>query len=231
MELVSPRGLCCTLVSAAPAVSDSLHLHCVLLMEQAQLRVTPPSAVAVWLRKRQRVTSRGCSFAEWQLGCGSVHGRVAVLGRAHSCRGCGMSPVACAPRGPSAVSGLEEGLFLAGKAAVPLVWARKGDSWDHAGWGNGVRRVKGPEVLCEELGARANPAAFPLPLQCFPSATAVSSPQPCSSTSRSGSASQQCHKAQVSTPHVPSSLGLREPLKEAVPGQVKPHPQENFGET
>lgn len=89
------------------------------------------------------------------------------------------------------------------------MWARRGDSWDHACWGNGGRRVQGPEMLCEELGARANPAAFPVPLQWFPSATAVTRPQPCSSSSQSGSVTQQCPKAQVSTPNVPSSLGLR----------------------
>lgn len=65
-------------------------------------------------------------------------------------------------------------------------------------------------MRCEELGGRGNPAAFPLPWQCFPSATAVTSPQPCSSSSsRSGSVTQQCHKAQVSTGNVPSALGLK----------------------
>lgn len=67
--------------------------------------------------------------------------------------------------GVPVLTDLEDGPFLAGKAAVPLVRARRGDSWDNVCWGNGGRRVKGPEMLGEELGGRGNAAAFPLPLQ------------------------------------------------------------------
>lgn len=140
----------------------------------------------------------------------------------------GMSPEGCASRGPSAVSLGRHRALSGWEGAVPLAWARRGDSWEHACWGNGGRRVQGPEMLCEELGARAYPAAFPVPLQWFPSATAVTSPQPCSSSSQSGSATQRCHKAQVSSPMSPLPWG--QGPQGAVPGQVKAHPQRNLGE-
>ena len=120
------------------------------------------------------------------------------------------------------LSDWEDTLFVAGMAAVPLLWARRGDSWDNAWWGDGGRRVKGPEMLCEELAGRGNPAAFPLPLQWFPSGTAVTSPEPCSSSSRSGSATQQCHKEQVSAPNVLSSLGLKVSSGCAMTSQITP---------
>lgn len=46
------------------------------------------------------------------------------------------------------LSHLEDALFVAGKAAVPLVWARRGDSWGTAGWGNAGRRVRGGSQRC-----------------------------------------------------------------------------------
>lgn len=150
---------------------------------------------------------RGC-FADWQLGCSCVHGRVAVLGWDQSChvwrvlRGMCLQGPAAVSLGRRLLSGWE------GSCATGLGQERwqLGQCWVGKCW----KESEGgePEMLWEELGGRGNPAAFPLPWQWFPSATAVTSPQPCSSSSsRSGSATQRCHKAQVSSGNVPTALG------------------------
>lgn len=153
------------------------------------------------------MTVRGC-FADWQLGCSCVHGRVAVLGWDQSChvwrvlRGMCLQGPAAVSLGRRLLSGWE------GSCATGLGQERwqLGQCWVGKCW----KESEGgePEMLWEELGGRGNPAAFPLPWQWFPSATAVTSPQPCSSSSsRSGSATQRCHKAQVSSGNVPTALG------------------------
>uniref|UniRef100_A0A663LT41 C-type lectin domain-containing protein n=1 Tax=Athene cunicularia TaxID=194338 RepID=A0A663LT41_ATHCN len=75
---------------------------------------------------------------------------------------------------------------------------RRGDAGTVLGWELGKQEWS-PEVVCEELAGRGNPAAFALPFQLLPSPGRVTSPQPCSRHSRSGGASQRSHKAKVSS--------------------------------
>lgn len=117
VEPVSPRGLwCCTLVSGAAAVSDSLHLHWVLLMEQAQLRVAPPGACCCVAEEetggdKERLLCRlaaGLGVCAWQSGCGWEGSLLPCV--------CGACPQRDVLPGVPLLSHLEgTGLFLAGK--------------------------------------------------------------------------------------------------------------------
>lgn len=152
------------------------------------------------------MTLKGC-FADWQLGCGYVHGGVAVVGWDQSCRVWRVLREICF-QGSFCCLTWKKVSFWLGKQLCHLFGPGEVTAGTMLG-GEMAEGERRPEMLCEELGGRGNPAAFPLPLQWFPSATAASSPQPCSSSSRSGSATQRCHKAQVSTCNVPCSLGLK----------------------